>query len=238
VNSAADPGNYRIGIVGALMTAAGCILSGPVAILIVYLVQPQPAWVNPRIFAENYHWIQSLTFYFGLLLVAGGILMLTSIFLLDRKGRTLLALVFAAMASCLILFNYFTQLTFLPTLAENYEPTNDVMISTLSMSNPVSLAWTLEMWGYGLLGLGTWLAADFFKGSRLENTTRVLFILNGVLSLAGALCTALFTGWVLTMPGLVAFGAWNLLYFGMAILVLLVLRARAMALVDGPTPPG
>jgi len=216
-----------MGITGALMVTAGVILSGPVAMLIVYLVQPQPAWTSPQIFAENYHCIQSLTFMFGLILVGGGILMLSAIFLLDRRGRTLLALVFAAIASGLVFFNYFTQLTFVPALAQNYSPANDVMISALSMSNPLSLAWTLEMWGYGLLGLGTWLAADFFTGNRLENMTRILFILNGVLSLVGALYTALDPGWVLTLPGLVAFATWNLLYFAMAVLFLLALRARA-----------
>jgi len=227
--------NHRIGTIGALGTAAGCVLSGPVAMLMVFLVQPQPAWVSARMFAEHYHWIQSLTFFFGLLLVAGGVLMIAAIFLLDRRGRTLLALVFTAIAGGLIFFNYFTQLTFLPALIENYSPDNDALIYALSMANPLSLAWTLEMWGYGLLGLGTWLAADFFAGNRLEDTARFLFVLNGVLSLAGALYTALDPGWVLTPPGLVAFGVWNLLYFAMAVLMLLILRTRAVKL-ESVTP--
>jgi hypothetical protein len=34
-----------------------------------------------------------------------------------------------------------------------------VLIGALTMANPSSLAWGLEMWGYGFLSVGTWQVA-------------------------------------------------------------------------------
>jgi hypothetical protein len=49
----------------------------------------------------------------------------------------------------------------------------------------------------------------------------------GPLSVIGAFWTALQPGWVMTVPGMVAFAGWNVLVVAMAALALAVFRARA-----------
>jgi hypothetical protein len=49
---------------------------------------------------------------------------------------------------------------FTPGLPVGYSRVADPMIAAVSMSNPTSIAWAIEMWGYGYQGLGTWLLQD------------------------------------------------------------------------------
>jgi hypothetical protein len=94
------------------------------------------------------------------------------------------------------------------------------------MSNPASLAWALEMWGYGVLGVATWLMAPVFAGRGLERWTRTTFVLNGVASVFGALATAIVPSWALTTAGIVSFVAWNGLVLLMAALAIAVNARR------------
>jgi hypothetical protein len=85
------------------------------------------------------------------------------------------------------------------------------------MSNPTSLAWGIEMWGWGLLGVATWLVAPTFHGSQTGRVTAHLFVANGIVSIAGALWTVVQPGWCMTPIGLIAFASWNLLLLVMAL---------------------
>jgi len=84
-------------------------------------------------------------------------------------------------------------------------------VSALTMANPASFAWFLEMFGYAAMGVATWLLADAFGGSRRGDVVRYLLIANGMLSIIGAACTALFDRWVFSTAGLISFAGWNLL---------------------------
>lgn len=109
--------NFRVAHIGGILTLAGTLFSGPLAFLAVSAVQPQPAWSGALVYVSNYHPIQLLTFYFGLLLVIGSVLMMASLYVLDRRSiSTLLALIFTAVACGLIGFNYFSQATLVPAL--------------------------------------------------------------------------------------------------------------------------
>src|SRR5512135_933215 len=46
----------------AWVVAAGALLSGPVAMLIVSITHPQPAWSGPETFRANYHPIQTIPY--------------------------------------------------------------------------------------------------------------------------------------------------------------------------------
>jgi hypothetical protein len=226
----AHPGNesaLRLGLLGAILTVVGTLLSGPFAVLLVAAIQPQPAWESPQVLVANYHRIQSLPFYFGILLMSGSLMMIGSVYLLAvDKGTPLLALLFTSIAAGLIFLNYLTQATFIPALAESYNPALDPVITALSMVNPHSIAWALEMWGYGFLGMGTWLAAGFFANQGIERAAKILFVLNGVLSVIGTLWTSFDLGWVLSTAGLVSYGAWNLLYVILAVVFYIALNKR------------
>lgn len=94
------------------------------------------------------------------------------------------------------------------------------------MGNPFSFAWAAEMWGYGFIGLATWFVSPFFRKGGIEMAAKVLFILNGILSISGALYTSADPGWVLTTAGYVSFGLWNILYLLMAMITIKVLNLR------------
>jgi hypothetical protein len=217
----------RTGIAACGCILAGTVLSGPGAMLIVELTHPQPAWHDARTFAEAHHRVQALPYFLGLLLIGGFALLLPCLHALappKRKGRSAASLVFCAIAGALVFENYVLQTTFVPYLARTYTSAVAPLIAAFSMANPASFAWGLEMWGYGFLGVATWLVAPIFEGGRLERATAWTFAANGWMSVVGALWTAVAPGWVMTDPGLVAFAVWNVLVVAMVILALLVLK--------------
>lgn len=222
-----SPGAYKIGALGAVLSAIGILTSGPLAILVVALVQPQPLWESPELFVENFHRIQTVPFYFGILLVAGSILMLVSIYLLSKThAATLAALIFMSIGAAFAFLNYVAQTTFIPAIVDNYAAEYNSIINMFSMSNPIALPWAIEMWAYGFMGLGTWLAAGFFDTSPLERIAKSLFILNGVVSVLGALIISIDLSGVFSIAGLIGYGTWNVLYLALAIVFYRVLQKR------------
>ena len=75
------------------------------------------------------------------------------------RARATAALGFAAAFAALIFFNYIVQTTFLPALVQGGSTENAVLISAFALSNPRALGWAIEMWGYAVLGVATWLIA-------------------------------------------------------------------------------
>jgi hypothetical protein len=126
----------------------------------------------------------------------------------------------------MVFFNYVVQTTFVPGLVRGYTDLDAHAVSAFAMANPRSLAWALEMWGYGFLGVATWLVAPVFAGNAVERATAHAFRANGVVSVIGALWTALQPGWVFTPARYLAFGAWNVLVFAMAALAQASLARR------------
>jgi hypothetical protein len=185
----------------AALVLVGTVLSGPVAMLVVARVSPQPAWTGVSAFADNYHPVPALPCVLGYILLAGFVLFSASCHALAAaplRPRTSAALVYT---------NYTIQLGFIPRVLND----RPAYISALTMANPASFAWFLEMFGYAAMGVATWLLAAAFRGSRRSDVIRYLLIANGVLSIIGAACTALFDGWVFSAAGLVSFAGWNLL---------------------------
>ncbi|HET7545302.1 MAG TPA: hypothetical protein VFK05_35795 [Polyangiaceae bacterium] len=219
----------RLGAQGATGVLIGIFLSGPLAVGLVNVTHPQPPWHGARAFAAAYHPLQLLPYLGGIVLVSALLVLMASLREVApevHRARVGAALIFSSAFAALIFFNYVVQCTFLPELTRDYDPDDAALIAALSMSNPTSLAWGIEMWGWGLLGIATWLAAPAFRASGLERATARCFAANAPLSIAGALLTVVRPGWVMTLPGLVAFGAWNLLLTAMALLAWLSLRRR------------
>jgi hypothetical protein len=217
----------RLGAVAAACTLLGIVVSGPLALLVVSATHPQPQWQGPELYARSFHPIQVFPYLGGLLLVGGLVSLITSIHALardDYKPLTGTAVVLAAVFATFIFFNYVVQTTYLPTLARHYDDRYAGVVATLSMANPTSLGWAIEMWGYAFIGVATWLVAPVFHGGRLERVTAWTFIANGPVSLAGGILTTAHPGWVMTTAGLVAFSVWNVLLAVMAALALAVFR--------------
>jgi hypothetical protein len=208
---------------GAVVALIGFIMSGPLAFLIVRLVKPQPGWISPDVFAENYNAIQDLPFYFGFILI-GGMLMLVAGHYMnfkedndEKKFHLLISLGWTIVFCSLISFNYICQVTFVRNLALHYKPEYDPAISTFSMSNPLSICWAIEMWGYGFLGIATWLMSGYYH--KKNNLIRSLLVANGIVSLISAVWTIIDVSWVMTPAGLIAYVAWNVLMIVIMIMI-------------------
>jgi hypothetical protein len=221
---------------GAAATLIGALLSGPVSLLLVNGTHPQPPWRGTSSFVQNYHAVQTLPFFFGFVLAAGFVALIAGLSALGGealRARSNAALCLCSAFAALVFANYMLQTTFVPLRVQNY-PGDDALLGAVTMSNPDSLGWCLEMWAYAALGVATWLVAPVFAGGPLERATRWAFVVNGPLSLGSALATAILPGWVLTRPGLVAFFAWNLLVVAMAAFTLVALRRRRSVCASRP----
>jgi hypothetical protein len=224
-NAAAE----RTGIRAALGTLLGIVLSGPLAVAVVATTHPQPTWRDAELFAVSYHGMQLLPYAGGIVLVGALVVLISSIHAFapdEHRASTNAALVFTAAFAALILFNYVVQTTFVPALVSRYDESNAPLLAALTMSNPTSLAWGIEMWGWASFGLATWLVAPVFRGGRLERATAFAFGANGPVSIAGALWTVVRPGWVMTPAGLAAFACWNVLLAVMVALAWVTLRRR------------
>lgn len=208
---------------GALIGLVGYITSGPLGLLLVKLTRPQPEWVSAAVFAANYNFIQDVPYYFGFLLI-GGMLMIAAGHYLNYKEQNtqtkfqlLLSLLCAGVFAALIVFNYICQTTFIRHLALHYKPENDSIISAFSMANPLSLSWAIEMWGYGILGVATWLMAAYYKDK--NKLIRILLIANGIVSIATAGFMIVESNWLLSSTGLIAYMFWNVLMIVLMIVI-------------------
>jgi hypothetical protein len=210
---------------GAVIGLIGYITSGPLGLMFVKFTRPQPDWVSASVFAAHYHFIQDVPYYFGLLLISGMLMIAAGHYLnyneenKQIKFHLLLSLLFAVVFAALIFFNYICQTTFIRHLALHYKQENDSIISTFSMANPMSLSWAIEMWGYGILGVATWLMAGYYRGK--NNFIRWLLILNGIVSLLSVAFTIININWVLTPAGIIAYMFWNIL---MIVLMIMIYR--------------
>lgn len=178
--------------------------------LVVSRVAPQPPWVDVATFATHYRPIQTLPYLLGYVLLAGFVLFAAACHAgapPELRVRTSAALIFTTVYAALVFANYTIQLGYIPRLLPERPP----LLAQLTMVNPSSFAWFLEMFGYAAMGVATWLVAPAFRGSRRADVIRNLLAANGVVSIVGAACTALFDRWVFSAAGLASFMAWNAL---------------------------
>lgn len=232
-----DRDTLRLGVYTSALAASAALASGPLGLALVFAVRPQPPWVNARVFAANFHSIQLVPYLCGFGLIAGFLGIVISAHAATGRARSGYAVAFATVFAGLICLNYILQTCFVPALAREAADANASLIAAFSMSHPGSLGWALEMWGYAWLGAATWLIAPFFEGGRMETATRWLFVVNGPLSIAGALLTLANPGWESTTAGLVAFAAWNLVAVSMAAGAFVVFRGRLRGHTGSVTAP-
>jgi hypothetical protein len=202
---------YRLIAISAAIVIAGIILSGPPAVFLISLIKSQPEWVDVKTFAANIHPVQNLAWAGGFLLILGFSFFIASAYQLavspSQQVPGLLAIIFVTIYAVLIGFNYSLQIAWVPILAEQQHET----LKFVTMSNPQSVAWILEMFGYGFLGLSTWCISMVFWGSKRMNWIRYLLIANGLLSVAGAMFTTGGMSWFFETIGIISYVSWNIL---------------------------
>jgi len=208
----------------ALLVIAASLL-GPGVVFLDAAVRRPPPWSGPEAFVAGFHWIQVLPPLLGFPLLLGFLLFIAGAGRLDtvRGGRVdqVPVLLLTGLFGALVSFNYIANAWYVPHAADLGA------VSVLSMANPRSLCWAIEMVAYGLLGVVTWLVAPTF---REEAAIAFLLRTNGAVSVASAAVTLFDLAWVQTPIGLAFYAAWNLLV--VAIMALVARRFR-----PGGAPP-
>ncbi len=212
-----------------ILLIASVLASGPIGVALVRLLSPQPDWVGAGIFINNFNHVQSLPYFFGYGLIIGSVLLVSMIYKLAReeeRGVMLPGLVFVTIYATLVSFNYILQTTFIPVLVNGSADGASILISALSMSNPNSLAWALEMYGYMFLGLSFLWLFPYFKGGNFSRPIFFLLIINAVMSIFGAFISSYQLDWVMSSFGIISFIVWNIVFIGLIFMIMLDLRGR------------
>jgi hypothetical protein len=198
----------------SLAVMAGILLSGPLGVVIVEWLAPQPLWTDVETFALHYRTLQGLPYLFGFLLLGALVAFVArSAVLLRRRGgdrdemRASLATITVAIFGTLVFVNYTLQLAWLPAAARARSP----FVELVAMANPLAICWSFEMFAYAALALALWLVAPVLE----RRLTRVLFGLNVFASVGAAAIAAADPTWLLRPVGLVLYSVWNALLLAM-----------------------
>jgi hypothetical protein len=210
---------------GGLAVAIGSVLSGVGGFPFV-LTDPQPAWSDAATYIAHFRAWHQVPFWFGFAFIAAWVVLNARLAALaPERLRTnaTVGIITTAMFGAMIFTNYMLQTAFVPHAVQQ----NDVAVAYVTMANPGSLGWMLEMFGYAALGVASWVTAPIFPGAGPRRRWIVwLMALQGVTGLAGAVATALDPAWVLTTAGLIAYGGWNLAVVATGVLISLEYRPR------------
>jgi len=214
----------------AWLVIAASILGPGVVFLDAALRGPRP-WAGPADLLAGFHWVQVVPPLLGFPLLVGFILFVAAARRLDeaRGGRVdqVPVLLLTAIYGALVAFNYVANAWYVRQAGQ----ADLGAVSALSMNNPRSLCWAIELVAYGLLGAVTWLVAPTF---REEAAIASLLRANGVVSVGCALVALLDVTWVQTPAGLAFYAAWNLLVVAIMVLVTRRFPVPAGAVAAGP----
>jgi hypothetical protein len=225
--------------VAAALVAITATLSGPLG-FVVTLVRQQPPWTDVPTFSAHAHPIQQLPFWVGFFLLAACVMFIARLCALgfeQHRTRAFIALVCVAIYGAMIAINYALQIAFVPYAARTLDPA----LGYVTMSRGGTPTWVLEMFGYGVLGIATAIAAPMVESGNARRTwIRRLLVANGAVSVAGAIACAVDLAWVTSLGGLASFFGWNLLFIATMVMIVLEYRPRASmaaSLTSAALPP-
>jgi hypothetical protein len=213
----------KFGRIAIYLNIFGIIFSGLVFPLLSMVLTPQPAWKDAALFVQSFHPLQTATFFCGFFLVIGSLLTFIVLYSTakdEKKIWAFSALLINVVFTAVVFLNYIIQTTYIPYLAMNNPPETATILPVFTMANPGSFAWSLEMYGWGGIGLSFIFMAFIFTTRKYEKTLKILFLLNGVSSIASALMTSFDMNWLFSPAGLVALVVWNVLVFVIDIILL------------------
>ena len=196
--------------IAAAVILAGIVLSGPVAVVLVEVLAPQPPWHDAATFIQHYSWLQALPYVFGFLILGGCVAFMAGLIGTASENQRPLgftAFGFTCVAATMVFTNYVLQTGYIPQSLDG----DPGILTMVTMANPRSFAWALEMYGYGIFGVASLFAAPLFDNYGKQRAIRILFIVNGIASILAAFLVPLLPGWLLTVPGMTAGAVWNIL---------------------------
>lgn len=198
---------YKVIKLSTLIVILGSLLSGPIVSGIVKFIKPQPAWVDAKTYLAHYDFIQVLPILFGFVLLFGNCLFVCSIIRLAKTEKeklySHLAIIMVTIYAVIVSLNYIIQVGYMKPL----EGISEDVITILSMQNPLSLSWVLEMTGYAFLGIAFWLTIPLFK----EKVIRILISFNGIISILGIIVTCYDLSYPMGKYGIISYAFWNVL---------------------------
>lgn len=192
----------------AALLVISASLAGPGIVFLDAVVRRPAPWSGAATFVARHHWIEAVPPLLGFPLLLGFVLFVAGARRLDhargdRVDQTPVLLL-TAIYGALVAFNYVANACYVAQAG----PEGLGAVSALSMNNPRSLCWAIEMFAYAILGVVTWLVAPTF---REERAIALLLRVNGAASVGSAAVTMVDLAWVLTPVGLAFYVAWNLL---------------------------
>lgn len=227
-----DSGPDNAASLAGWLVAAAAMLSGPIGFAIAS-ARPQPAWTDAATYAAHAHPLQQVPFWAGFALVGASVLLiarLASLGFEHHRTRALGAVAAVGVYAAIITVNYALQVAYVPAAARADDPA----LAYVTMTNPNAPAWVLEMFGYAILGVATFLAAPLVRGAGVRRRwIRGLLRANGVISAGGAVATAVKLSWVQSLAGLASFLGWNVLLAATAVLIGLEYAPRPGRAGDG-----
>ncbi len=206
----------RFGRNAVILNMFGIVFSGLVFPLLSSLLTPQPPWKDAELFILSFNLFQTATFFFGFFLVLGSMLTFIALYYSVDNRKKIMALsglLINVVFTAVVFLNYVIQTTYVPYLAMNNPPETAIILPALTMANPGSFAWALEMYGWGGIGLSYIFMSAIFGESKTEKTLRVLFLANGISSCFSAIMTSVDMNWLFSPAGFIALVTWNVLVF-------------------------
>jgi hypothetical protein len=222
---------FHFGIIAIYLNIFGILFSGLIFPVLSSRLCPQPEWQGTDLFIKSYHPIQTATFFFGFFLVIGSLLTFAALYLISSKERKIWA--FSAVAinivfTAIVFLNYVIQTTYVPYLATNNPSETSYILAVFTMSNPGSLAWAFEMYGWGGIGLSYILMSFIFENKKVEKVLKILFITNGIYSVGSALITSLNMKWIFSPAGFASLIIWNILVLIIDLVLLKYFRKKLL----------
>jgi len=210
---------------GAMLQIIAIVLLGPLFVKIIAAISPQPPWAGMETYIAHYSLLQSIPYWGGFILIIGNILFVVSSGRLSNIKETALyplALITVTIYSSLVALNYTLQVAYIPAAVQS----SSLGIELFSMDNPNSIAWSIEMYAYAILGIAMWLVSPSFRGNRVKDLIRYLLVFDAIISISGAFFAIVFIGGMLDEGSLVGYYFWNLLILVIAFLILYEYRSE------------
>ncbi len=201
--SAVQTKAIQVGFWSSLLTAFFSVV-----FTVSTLVFLPPDWKGIQSYASSFNSLQMISVIPPIVFALTNIILMVSLHYHvseDKRMFSSLGIAFAIIYATIICTNAYLQLFVvrLNILQGQLEG-----LSLLAMPNLRSVFFALEAVGYGFLSVAMLATSPVFKGGRLANWIRVLFIVIGVIGVYGAII-ALLDNPVLILAGL---GIWELLF--------------------------
>ena len=190
-----------------------------------YAISPPSEWQGIQTYVDAFQSIPFLAWVIPcVLLTLTFPILMSSIYLYasnERKIWGLLGLVFALIYAAVLGLNYWILLAVVsPALVGNYAEGLELFV----IGSPVSIAFSLEGFGYSLMGLSMMFAGPVFSEGKQERWIRWILILNGIQVFA--VIAGLLGFWMVTMVSLVI---WCISFPVAAILLAMLFKKQGAA---------